>query len=90
MAELQGLGANVIAMSPTGSKLERLLAVMNQINSQQVHLWQAMPGLDAFLDEAFSFPHGSNDDQIDALTQYLKWIAETTPVPGHELVVLGV
>ncbi|RWC10803.1 MAG: hypothetical protein EOS52_23835 [Mesorhizobium sp.] len=90
MAELQGLGANVIAMNPSASKLERLLAVMNQINSQQVHLWQAMPGLDAFLDEAFSFPHGSNDDQIDALTQYLKWIAETTPVPGHELVVFGV
>ncbi|RUW55437.1 hypothetical protein EOA32_01410 [Mesorhizobium sp. M1A.F.Ca.ET.072.01.1.1] len=90
MAELQGLGANVIAMSPTASKLERLLAVMNQVNSQQVHLWQAMPGLEAFLDEAFSFPHGSNDDQIDALTQYLKWIAETTPAPGHELVALGI
>ncbi|CCV15487.1 hypothetical protein [Mesorhizobium sp. STM 4661] len=90
MAELQGLGANVIAMRPTASKLERLLAVMNQVNSQQIHLWQPTPGIETFLDEAFSFPHGSNDDQIDALTQYLKWIADITPAPGHELVAIGI
>jgi hypothetical protein len=32
-----------------------------------------MPGLDVFLDECTAFPHGANNDQVDALSQFLGW-----------------
>ncbi|RWN26901.1 MAG: hypothetical protein EOR97_28010 [Mesorhizobium sp.] len=74
-AELKEKGSNVLEVSPGGlSKTQRLDAVMGKITAQYVHIVGGIPGIDAFLDELTAFPFGSNDDQVDALTQYLQWL----------------
>jgi predicted phage terminase large subunit-like protein len=58
---------------PRGSKETRLLAVSPQIEGGHVrfpHPRQA-PWVTALVDEMVAFPHGSHDDQVDALTQAL-------------------
>ncbi|MBZ9965006.1 hypothetical protein [Mesorhizobium sp. BR1-1-2] len=83
-AELRAKGANVLEMSPGGlSKTQRLDAVMDKITAQYIHIAEGLPGIDAFLDELTAFPYGSNDDQVDALTQYLQWLtgSEVSGVP---------
>lgn len=78
--ELRARGANVIEIAPGGlSKTQRLDAVMGKITTQYVHIVAGIPGIDAFLDELTAFPYGSNDDQVDALTQYLQWLSSSEP-----------
>ncbi len=61
---------------PTRSKVERLEAVLFMISSGMVLLPDSSRGwMDAFLSELCAFPGGSHDDQVDALTQYLGWVA---------------
>ncbi|RUZ79401.1 hypothetical protein EN943_07450 [Mesorhizobium sp. M7A.F.Ca.US.006.01.1.1] len=77
-AELRAMGANVLEVSPGAlSKTQRLDAVMGKITAQYVHIVGGTAGLDAFLDELTAFPYGSSDDQVDALTQYLQWLANS-------------
>jgi predicted phage terminase large subunit-like protein len=77
--------ANAIPMKMNGaSKIERLDAVMGKIVGQHIHIVRNIPGLEDFLEELTAFPHGSHDDQVDALTQYLKWKAEFEPLPAME------
>ena len=49
---------------------------MHHIKGQRVQILRNMPGLESFLDELTAFPHGSSDDQVDALSQYLAWAHE--------------
>ena len=42
---------------------------------------EGIPGLREFLKECTAFPHGSNNDMVDALTQFLKWSREHAPKP---------
>ena len=82
--ELRARGENVIEIATGGlSKTQRLDAVMGKITAQYVHIVVGIPGIDAFLDELTAFPYGSNDDQVDALTQYLQWLtgSEVSGVP---------
>ncbi|TIP29647.1 MAG: hypothetical protein E5X67_06315 [Mesorhizobium sp.] len=83
-AELRAKGANVLEMNPgVLSKTQRLDAVIGKITAQYVHVVGGIPGIDAFLDELTAFPYGSNDDQVDALSQYLQWLtgSEVSGVP---------
>jgi peptide/nickel transport system ATP-binding protein len=78
--QLLARGANVIEIVTGGqSKTQRLDAVMGKITAQYVHIVGGIPGIDAFLDELTAFPYGSNDDQVDALTQYLQWLSISEP-----------
>ncbi|RWD29877.1 MAG: hypothetical protein EOS34_27435 [Mesorhizobium sp.] len=82
--ELKAMGANVIDIGTAGqSKGQRLDAVMGKITARYVHILRGIPGIEAFLDELTAFPYGSNDDQVDALTQYLQWLtgSESSGVP---------
>ena len=49
---------------------------INAIRSGIVALPEAAPWVTEFIDEAVQFPYGHFDDQIDAMTQFLDWIAE--------------
>ncbi|WP_170950410.1 hypothetical protein [Mesorhizobium sp. WSM3864] len=81
-ADLRASGANVQETGTGGlSKEQRLDAVMGKITAQYVHILAGIPGIDDFLDELTAFPFGSNDDQVDALTQYLRWLTGSEP-PG--------
>ncbi|TPI63364.1 hypothetical protein FJ420_13130 [Mesorhizobium sp. B3-1-3] len=80
-SELRARGANVIDINTGGfSKEARLDVVMGKIAGQYVHIVAGMPGIEDFLDELTAFPHGSNNDQVDALTQYLQWLTVSEPM----------
>jgi len=62
-----------IAVTPRGSKVERLSVQTHQIEAGDVRLPQKAEWLDEFLNEIRAFPFGRYDDQVDALSQLLSW-----------------
>ena len=60
---------------PSESKLLRLKRHLAKFKSGSVVLPSKHPLLGEFLNELQSFPHGTSDDMIDAMTQYLAWLA---------------
>ena len=54
-------------------KAERLPAQTGQVEEGRVWLPAQLEGLDTFLSELRAFPSGRHDDQVDSLTQMLKW-----------------
>jgi predicted phage terminase large subunit-like protein len=81
--ELQALGHNVIAIKrPTTSKSERALPHLGALAAGRVRLLRHGAGHEAFLTEVAMFPEGNNDDQVDALTQFLAYMKEhSAPIP---------
>lgn len=63
-----------IAVTPRGSKVERLSVQTHQIEAGDVRLPHKAEWLDAFLNEIRAFPLGRHDDQVDALSQLLAWV----------------
>jgi predicted phage terminase large subunit-like protein len=64
-----------IGQKPEGSKTDRMVAQSAKIEAGHVHLPKAADWLDDFLLELLAFPHGRHDDQVDSVSQYLKWAA---------------
>jgi predicted phage terminase large subunit-like protein len=64
-----------IGMKPDGSKVERMVAQSAKIEAGHVHLPKQADWLDSFLLELLGFPHGRHDDQVDSVSQFLKWAA---------------
>jgi predicted phage terminase large subunit-like protein len=78
---LQDLGANMprgmtrpIGMKPEGSKVDRMAAQSAKIEAGHVHLPKSAPWLGDFLTELLSFPNGRHDDQVDSVSQFLRWL----------------
>lgn len=65
-----------IAFEPVGDKVSRLVCQTAVIERGDVHLPEAAPWLDDFRKEVLQFPHGKNDDQVDALSQFLNYMTE--------------
>lgn len=79
-ADLRDVGASVLEISPgTESKEGRVNTVLHKIVMHKFQLVVNVPGNAAFLEEVTAFPYGSNDDQVDALSQYLNWISDPNP-----------
>jgi len=75
-AVIQELGHDVpglIAVNPEGGKMARAQAVSPQVESGNVYLPHPalVSWVDDLIEEAAAFPHGRNDDQVDAMTQAL-------------------
>jgi predicted phage terminase large subunit-like protein len=64
-----------IGVKPEGSKAERMVAQSAKIEAGQVHLPRQADYLDCFLLELLAFPQGRHDDQVDSVSQFLKWAA---------------
>jgi predicted phage terminase large subunit-like protein len=64
-----------IGIKPDGSKVERMVAQSAKIEAGHVHLPKQADWLDSFLLELLGFPHGRHDDQVDSVSQFLKWAA---------------
>jgi predicted phage terminase large subunit-like protein len=62
-----------IGVKPEGSKLERMAAQSAKIEAGQVHLPKSAPWLGDFLTELLAFPNGRHDDQVDSISQFLRW-----------------
>lgn len=65
--------SGIIEVNPVGGKLARASAVSPQIESGNVYLPdpEFNPWVYDFIEECASFPHGANDDQVDAMSQAL-------------------
>ena len=44
-----------------------------KIEAGQVHIPQQAPWLEDFRTEVLAFPHGTHDDQVDSMSQFLGW-----------------
>ena len=64
-----------IGVKPDGSKADRMVAQSAKIEAGHVHLPKQANWLDSFLLELLAFPHGRHDDQVDSVSQFLKWAA---------------
>ena len=62
-----------IGVKPDGSKADRLVAQSAKIEAGHVHLPSKADWLDTFLLEILGFPQGRHDDQVDSVSQFLKW-----------------
>lgn len=74
-SELEG----VIAVRPDGSKEARASAVTGLWEAGNVSL-PVEPWVDAFIEELATFPAGTSDDQVDAMTQALRYTLRAQPV----------
>jgi len=62
-----------IGIKPEGDKLMRLETQTPQIEAGHVLLPKEAPWLADFLEELLAFPNGKFDDQVDSVSQFLKW-----------------
>jgi predicted phage terminase large subunit-like protein len=69
-------GMELVPITPVGDKVERLRRHRGAIRDGLVRLPQGAAWHAEFISEATQFPYGLFDDQMDALSQYLDWIAE--------------
>lgn len=70
-ARLPGL---IRAISPKGSKEDRLAKATVQLRSGNFLLPESAPWLEALRKELVAFPDGRNDDQVDALSQFVDFV----------------
>lgn len=70
-------GMSVIGYKTVHDKVARLNAVLPLIEGGRVFMPETAPWLDTFMEEAISFPGGSHDDQVDALTIALDVLSKT-------------
>jgi len=68
------LGYNFLGDRPRGSKIERASIVASAAEQGNVYLCRGTWNT-SFLDEAEAFPLGSHDDQIDAVSGAIRFLA---------------
>lgn len=64
----------ILVPTPTWSKLDRVASCTVQLETGNFLLPTKAPWLDDLRRELVAFPDGRNDDQVDALTQFLEFI----------------
>jgi predicted phage terminase large subunit-like protein len=74
-------GMELVPITPVGDKVERLRRHRRVIRDGLVQLPEGAAWRAEFISEATQFPYGPFDDQMDALSQYLVWIAENPNLP---------
>lgn len=82
VASLRHEISGLIEVTPKGGKLARASAVAAQIEAGNVYLPDPAlnPWVYDFIEECASFPHGSQDDQVDAMSQALTRL-DVAPIP---------
>jgi len=66
----------LVPITPEDDKVERLRRHRRAIRDGLVQLPEGAAWRAEFISEGTQFPYGPFDDQMDALSQYLDWIAE--------------
>lgn len=64
----------IIAIEPLGDKTFRANEVSAMVEAGLMHLPEVAPWLVDFEGEFFGFPLSTHDDQVDSVTQFLKWV----------------
>jgi predicted phage terminase large subunit-like protein len=78
-----------LGQKPEASKTDRMVAQSAKIEAGQVYLPRLAEWLDTFLPELLAFPYGRHDDQVDSVSQFLKWAALRSFLDASTLVVCG-
>jgi predicted phage terminase large subunit-like protein len=65
-----------IGRKPEGSKENRMVPQSAKIEAGHVILPKQAEWLDIFLHELLAFPRGRHDDQVDSVSQFLKWSSQ--------------
>jgi predicted phage terminase large subunit-like protein len=68
--------ARPLGQKPQGSKADRMVAQSAKIEAGHVHLPRDADWLDTFLLELLAFPNGRHDDQVDSVSQFLRWTSQ--------------
>ena len=71
---------------PDKDKVTRMSAQSAKIEAGQVHLPKEADWLGTFLHELLAFPNGRHDDQVDSVSQFLKWTSLGGP---FDLTMIG-
>jgi len=69
-------GVRPIAIKPEGDKVTRMSGQSAQIEAGQVYLPAEAPWLADFKAEILAFPLGKFDDQVDSVSQFLRWAGD--------------
>ena len=72
---------NPIGITPEGDKLVRMEAQTPRMEAGHVFLPKEAPWLAELLEELLAFPRGRHDDQVDSVSQFLKWAWNSTQRP---------
>jgi predicted phage terminase large subunit-like protein len=83
-------GMAVHAIFPQEEKSERLRRHRQLIRAGRVALPREAQWRCDFIHELTHFPYAGTDDQVDAMTQYLDWIAQHPEPPKREPPALGI
>jgi predicted phage terminase large subunit-like protein len=62
-----------IGVKPEGSKVDRMAAQSAKFEAGHVHLPKLASWLGEFISELLAFPNGRHDDQVDSVSQFLRW-----------------
>jgi predicted phage terminase large subunit-like protein len=73
-ATMPGGMTRPIGVKPEGSKVDRMAAQSAKIEAGHVYLPKSAAWLGEFLTELLSFPNGRHDDQVDSVSQFLRWL----------------
>jgi len=77
----------VIAIDPQGvNKIDRLVAVSSIFEAGMVYLPENAPWMIDFEMELFGFPLSTHDDQVDSVSQFLKWAHSGRVLIDHHAV----
>lgn len=68
----------IVAIEPEGDKITRANAVSSIVEAGLVYLPEVAPWLTDFESEVFAFPLSTTKDQVDSLSQFLRWAHSKT------------
>ena len=68
--------SGIVPITPRESKTARAYSVTPFFEAGNVFYKNTLPHLNDVVEELAAFPHGSNDDSVDAMTQALNYFAE--------------
>jgi predicted phage terminase large subunit-like protein len=86
---LKGEFTGIVAVNPLGGKEARAAAIESTVEAGDVYLPEGWEGIGDFVDEFASFPKGSHDDQVDALSQALLWLQIRDDAKTNTRALLG-
>jgi predicted phage terminase large subunit-like protein len=73
LQDLRVSGIRATAIRPEGDKIMRMAAQAAKIENGTVCLPRNAPWINDLRTEILAFPHGRHDDQVDSISQFLKW-----------------
>jgi predicted phage terminase large subunit-like protein len=73
LQDLRATGIRATAIRPEGDKIMRMAAAAAKIEGGSVYLPRSAPWISDLRTEILAFPHGRYDDQVDSISQFLKW-----------------